>query len=245
MPSTARHPAQLLTTALTHFPPTPPPPPGNRTAAGTLSTKQHTREGVAAYFPREQSDSHTLRPLCRHVSPRTTLFWGHAPPRGINHSSAQGCSQKHSSTATAIAHLQKRHKHTKRPTPARTHSHVHRQPKRSVSHLVPHRCTGRCGVSRQPCCTRCAAHKMEENRSIALSQCLSLLHVHGRRRQPTAGGEMRHDRPSTQQYFVSCACGCVCLHLRKKEEQIKEKSMSRNTTGTRQRCRGMKEEEKW
>ncbi|RNC33383.1 hypothetical protein TcCL_Unassigned03931 [Trypanosoma cruzi] len=58
-------------------PSTPLPPFGNHTAAGTLSPKQHTRENVAAYSPREQSDCHTLRPSCRQVCPRTTLFWGH------------------------------------------------------------------------------------------------------------------------------------------------------------------------
>ncbi|ESS55468.1 hypothetical protein TCDM_13060 [Trypanosoma cruzi Dm28c] len=49
------------------FPSTPLPSFGNRTAAGTLSPKQHTLKSVIAYFPREQSDSHTLRPSCRRV----------------------------------------------------------------------------------------------------------------------------------------------------------------------------------
>ncbi|RNC52889.1 hypothetical protein TcCL_ESM09832 [Trypanosoma cruzi] len=56
------------------LPSTPLPPFGNRTAASTLSPKQHTRESVAAYFPREKSESYTLRPSCLQVSPRTTLF---------------------------------------------------------------------------------------------------------------------------------------------------------------------------
>ncbi|RNC53793.1 hypothetical protein TcCL_ESM08842 [Trypanosoma cruzi] len=75
MRSTARHPARLLTAAPTQF-----PPPGNRTATGTLSPKQHTSESVVAYLSREQSDNYTLRPSCREVCPRTTLFWGHTHP---------------------------------------------------------------------------------------------------------------------------------------------------------------------
>ncbi|RNF02472.1 hypothetical protein TcG_11722, partial [Trypanosoma cruzi] len=49
------------------IPSTPLPPFGNRTAASTLSPKQHTLKSVIAYFPREQSGSHTLRPSCRLV----------------------------------------------------------------------------------------------------------------------------------------------------------------------------------
>ncbi|RNC41035.1 hypothetical protein TcCL_NonESM09440 [Trypanosoma cruzi] len=49
------------------LPSTPLPSSGNRTAASTLSPKQHTRKSVVAYFPREQSDDHTLRPSCRQV----------------------------------------------------------------------------------------------------------------------------------------------------------------------------------
>ncbi|RNC34261.1 hypothetical protein TcCL_Unassigned02962 [Trypanosoma cruzi] len=64
------------------LPSTPLSPLGNRTAAGKLTPKQHTRESVVAYSPSAQSDSQTLRPSCRQVSPRTTLFWGHAPPQG-------------------------------------------------------------------------------------------------------------------------------------------------------------------
>ncbi|RNC33498.1 hypothetical protein TcCL_Unassigned03800 [Trypanosoma cruzi] len=54
------------------LPSTPLPPFGNRTAASTLSPKQHTRENVAAYLTREQSDGHTLRPSCRQVRRKRT-----------------------------------------------------------------------------------------------------------------------------------------------------------------------------
>ncbi|RNC34701.1 hypothetical protein TcCL_Unassigned02485 [Trypanosoma cruzi] len=102
-------------------------PPGNRTAASTLSPKQHTSENVAAYFPREQSGSHTLRPSCRRVRRKRTHTHSSRHTQKKKKSSApchvlvrDGAAPQNNTAKCRSAFPQK--------TRATTHSHCHSLP---------------------------------------------------------------------------------------------------------------------
>ncbi|RNC33328.1 hypothetical protein TcCL_Unassigned03990, partial [Trypanosoma cruzi] len=151
-------------------------------------------------------------------------------------------------TVTAIAHLQKRHNRAKRAN-SRANAQP-RTPTAKKNRLSP----------RAPSMYRAVLHfKATVLHAVRCTQnggepqyCPLPVplpsSVHGKRRQPTAGGEMRDDRPWTPQYFVRLVRVAVCasIYAKKKTETNKrEKHVKRHKTHTRQRCRGMKEEENW
>ncbi|ESS61827.1 hypothetical protein TCDM_10545 [Trypanosoma cruzi Dm28c] len=94
---------------------------GNRTAASTLSPKKHTLKSVIAYFPREQSDSHTLRPSCRLVR----------RGRAHTHSSRQKTKRSLPLRATSSC-VMVRHFRTI-PPHAVQHFHRRREPRRILN----------------------------------------------------------------------------------------------------------------